>query len=237
MARAAATSVIVDAPAHARTETQTARHPRPPPSARPAGRRAPAHRDRRRPSRLPRRPRPRADGSGRYRSPGRRRRRDRAAPDRASTGPMSRCSTCGCPRSTARRSCGASIATASTCPSCWSPPSPNRRSSTRRSTPARPATCPRTRRAKRSSPRSTPPPSADASSGLERPRPRATAALPAERALLQLLHDGWTVDELPAITGLDADTVERHLLDAAIKLGARRIDDTLARALARGLLD
>jgi DNA-binding NarL/FixJ family response regulator len=53
----------------------------------------------------------------------------------------------------------------------------------------------------------------------------------AERALLALLHDGWSVDELPAISGLDADAVERHLLDAAIKLGARSAHDTLARAL------
>jgi two-component system, NarL family, nitrate/nitrite response regulator NarL len=61
--------------------------------------------------------------------------------------------------------------------------------------------------------------------------------LPAERALLQLLGDGWTASDLPGLTGLDAGTIERHLLDAAVKLGTRRIDDTLTRALARGLLD
>ena len=61
--------------------------------------------------------------------------------------------------------------------------------------------------------------------------------VPAERALLQLLDDGWTVSELPALTGLGAGTIEQHLLDAAVKLGTRRIDDTLSRALARGLLD
>ena len=61
--------------------------------------------------------------------------------------------------------------------------------------------------------------------------------VPAERALLQLLEDGWTVGELPDLTGLDAGTIEQHLLDAAGKLGTRRIDDTLTRALARGLLD
>ena len=61
--------------------------------------------------------------------------------------------------------------------------------------------------------------------------------VPAERALLMFLHDGWNVDELPALMGLDADAVERHLLEAAIKLGTRNADDTLARALARGLLD
>jgi len=61
--------------------------------------------------------------------------------------------------------------------------------------------------------------------------------VPVERALLIFLHDGWSLDELPAITGLDADAVERHLLEAAVKLGARNADDTLARAVARGLLD
>ena len=61
--------------------------------------------------------------------------------------------------------------------------------------------------------------------------------VPVERALLIFLHDGWSVDELPAIVGLDADAVERHLLEAAIKLGTRSANDTLARALARGLLD
>ena len=55
--------------------------------------------------------------------------------------------------------------------------------------------------------------------------------------MLQLLRDGWTTDELPALTGLDAGTIERHLLDAGVKLGTRRIDDTLTRALERGLLD
>lgn len=61
--------------------------------------------------------------------------------------------------------------------------------------------------------------------------------IPAERALLMLLHEGWSVDELPAVTGLDADAVERHLLDAAIKLGTRNATDTLARAVARGLVE
>ena len=61
--------------------------------------------------------------------------------------------------------------------------------------------------------------------------------MPAERALLQLLDDGWTVSALPALTGLDAGTIEQHLLDAAVKLGTRRIGDTLTSALARGLLD
>ena len=50
-------------------------------------------------------------------------------------------------------------------------------------------------------------------------------------------RSGWTVSELPALTGLDSGTIEQHLLDAAVKLGARRIDDTLTRALARVLLD
>ena len=66
--------------------------------------------------------------------------------------------------------------------------------------------------------------------------PDATQAqpplIPAERALLQLLRDGWTAGELPALTGLDAGTITRHLLDAGVKLGTRRIDDTLTRALA-----
>ena len=61
--------------------------------------------------------------------------------------------------------------------------------------------------------------------------------VPVERALLIFLHDGWSVGELPAIAGLDADAVERHLLEAAIKLGARNANDTLERAVARGLLD
>ncbi len=61
--------------------------------------------------------------------------------------------------------------------------------------------------------------------------------IPAERSLLMLLHDGLSTDELPALTGLDADTVERHLLHAAIKLGTRNANDTLARALDHGLLD
>ena len=61
--------------------------------------------------------------------------------------------------------------------------------------------------------------------------------IPVERALLIFLNDGWSLDELPAITGLDAATVERHLLDAAIKLGTRNAHDTLARAVARGLVD
>jgi DNA-binding NarL/FixJ family response regulator len=60
---------------------------------------------------------------------------------------------------------------------------------------------------------------------------------PAERALLQLLNDGWTARELPALTGLESGMIERHLLDAAVKLGTRRIEDTLTSALARGLLD
>jgi two-component system, NarL family, nitrate/nitrite response regulator NarL len=60
---------------------------------------------------------------------------------------------------------------------------------------------------------------------------------PVERALLIFLHDGWSVRELPAITGLDAAAVERHLLEAAVKLGARNANDTLARAVARGLVD
>ena len=53
-----------------------------------------------------------------------------------------------------------------------------------------------------------------------------------------MLHDGWSVGELPAITGLDADAVERHLLDAAVKLGTRNANDTLdarGRARASGL--
>lgn len=61
--------------------------------------------------------------------------------------------------------------------------------------------------------------------------------VPVERALLIFLHDGWSLDELPAITGLDAGAAERHLVEAAIKLGARNANDTLARAVARGLLD
>ena len=61
--------------------------------------------------------------------------------------------------------------------------------------------------------------------------------IPAERSLLMMLHDGLSADELPALSGLDADTVERHLLHAAIKLGTRNADDTLARALDHGLLD
>lgn len=61
--------------------------------------------------------------------------------------------------------------------------------------------------------------------------------IPVERALLIFLNDGWSLDELPAITGLDAETVERHLVDAAIKLGTRNAHDTLARAVARGLVD
>lgn len=61
--------------------------------------------------------------------------------------------------------------------------------------------------------------------------------VPVERALLIFLNDGWSVGELPAITGLDAEAVERHLLEAAIKLGARNASETLARAVARGLLD
>ena len=36
--------------------------------------------------------------------------------------------------------------------------------------------------------------------------------VPAKRALLQLLDDGWTVSELPALTGLGAGTIEQHLL-------------------------
>ena len=56
-------------------------------------------------------------------------------------------------------------------------------------------------------------------------------------ALLQLLRDGWTAGELPRLTGLEADTIECHLLDAAVKLGTRRIDDTLTLALEQGLLD
>ena len=67
--------------------------------------------------------------------------------------------------------------------------------------------------------------------------PDGTALIPAERALLQLLRDGWPAGELPGLTGLDAGTIERHLLDAAAKLGTRRIDDTLTLALERGLLD
>jgi two-component system, NarL family, nitrate/nitrite response regulator NarL len=65
-------------------------------------------------------------------------------------------------------------------------------------------------------------------------RPPLTAT---ERSLLKLLHDGLSTDELPALTGLDADTVERHLLHSAIKLGTRNANDTLARALAHGLLE
>lgn len=61
--------------------------------------------------------------------------------------------------------------------------------------------------------------------------------MPIERALLLMLDDGWSVDELAGMSGLDGAAVERHLLDAAIKLGTRSADDTLARALARGLLD
>ncbi len=59
----------------------------------------------------------------------------------------------------------------------------------------------------------------------------------AERALLQLLRDGWGVEELPALTGLDADEIDRHLLDAAVKLGTRHIHDTIERAAAHGLLE
>ena len=61
--------------------------------------------------------------------------------------------------------------------------------------------------------------------------------LATERAILHLLNDGWSPDEVPALTGLDPDTVHRHLLDAAVKLGTTTTDDTLDRALARGLLD
>ncbi len=60
--------------------------------------------------------------------------------------------------------------------------------------------------------------------------------LPAQRAILYLLNDGWTPDELPGITGLDADTVHRHLAEASAKLGTTSPGETLARALARGLL-
>ncbi len=61
--------------------------------------------------------------------------------------------------------------------------------------------------------------------------------LPAERAILHLLNDGWSPEELPAITGLAADAVHRHLADAAATLGTTTADETLARALARGLLN
>jgi two-component system nitrate/nitrite response regulator NarL len=61
--------------------------------------------------------------------------------------------------------------------------------------------------------------------------------LPAERAILHLLNDGWGPDEIPGITGLDAEAVHRHLAAASTKLGTTSADEMLARAHARGQLN
>jgi len=61
--------------------------------------------------------------------------------------------------------------------------------------------------------------------------------LPLERSILAGLRDGWALHDLPVILGEDRATVERHALDAIARLGAERLDEAVACALAWGLLD
>ena len=67
--------------------------------------------------------------------------------------------------------------------------------------------------------------------------PQHPLLLPLERSILAGLRDGWALHDLPVILGEDRATVERHALDATARLGADRLDEAVACALAWGLLD
>jgi two-component system nitrate/nitrite response regulator NarL len=73
--------------------------------------------------------------------------------------------------------------------------------------------------------------------------PRATYGdgrpllLPVERTILGLLRDGWTLRDIPRLTGLDRATVDRYARDAAARLSAGAPEHAVASAMAWGLLD
>jgi two-component system nitrate/nitrite response regulator NarL len=61
--------------------------------------------------------------------------------------------------------------------------------------------------------------------------------VPIERHILRLLRAGRRQDELPRLTGLNRDGVERHIGNAVARLGAATVEDAIASAMAWGLLD
>ena len=61
--------------------------------------------------------------------------------------------------------------------------------------------------------------------------------LPIERTILSLLRDGWTLRDLPRVTGLSRADAERYANDAAARLSVATPQDAVASAMAWGLLD
>jgi two-component system nitrate/nitrite response regulator NarL len=60
--------------------------------------------------------------------------------------------------------------------------------------------------------------------------------LPIERTILSLLRDGWTLRDLPRVTGLSRADAERYAHDAAARLNVATPEDAVASAMAWGLL-
>ena len=61
--------------------------------------------------------------------------------------------------------------------------------------------------------------------------------LPIERTILGLLRDGWTLRDIPRVTGLSRADAERYARDAAVRLAVATPEDAVASAMAWGLLD
>jgi DNA-binding NarL/FixJ family response regulator len=61
--------------------------------------------------------------------------------------------------------------------------------------------------------------------------------LPIERTILGLLRDGWTLHDVPRLTGLDRASADRYARDAAARFSVETPDDAVASAIAWGLLD
>lgn len=61
--------------------------------------------------------------------------------------------------------------------------------------------------------------------------------LPIERTILSLLRDGWTLRDLPRVTGLSRADADRYAHDAAARLSVATPEDAVASAMAWGLLD
>jgi two-component system nitrate/nitrite response regulator NarL len=57
-----------------------------------------------------------------------------------------------------------------------------------------------------------------------------------EVRLLDLLHQGWAISELPAVVGLSRARIDRYLADATEKLATEDVEDAVASAVAWGLL-
>jgi two-component system nitrate/nitrite response regulator NarL len=61
--------------------------------------------------------------------------------------------------------------------------------------------------------------------------------LPIERTILGLLRDGWTLGDIPRLTGLSRANAQRYAHDAAARLCVATPEDAVASAMAWGLLD